>query len=366
MSRWHPPLHQLVPSLVSEDAVGSHTLAVRDLLREAGYRSEIYAEEIRVPGALGVRPWREARLRDRLERPRYIYQGSIASNMADFLATRADRAVVNYHDVTPAPLVERWDPALGLLLRRAVAELATLSRRAHGVIATSATTEGVLLAAGVVHTTVVPPLVDGAAFSAPPDPARLAALAARKRDGGADWLFVGRLTPHKGQDVLVGALAAARRAGRPADRLWLVGRPGPPAYVAALREHVARLGLVGAVELTGPVSAGELAAHYASADVFVCASAHEGFCVPVLEAMSRDLPVVAYAAGAVPDTMGDGGVLVAERRPSALAAAVRVVLADPAARARLVAAGRRRSAALDPAKTRSAFLEALAGLGWHP
>lgn len=366
MSPRRPPLHQLVPSLAAQDAVGYHTLAVRDLLREAGYRSEIYAEEIKVPPALGIRSWREARLRDRLEQPLYLYQGSIASDMVDFLLARADRVVVNYHDVTPARLVERWDPTLGLLLRRAASELRTLCRRAHGVIATSPTTEGVLVAAGVTHTTVVPPLVDEAAFSAPPDAARLDELAARKGDGGADWLFVGRLTPHKGQDVLIGALAAARRAGRPHDRLWLVGHPGPPAYVAGLREYAARLGLEGAVELTGPVSSGELAAHYASADVFVCASAHEGFCVPILEAMARGLPVVAVAAGAVPDTMGDGGVLVAERRPSALAAAVGVVLSHPSARARLVDAGRRRSAALQPAATRAAFLRTLAGLGWRP
>jgi glycosyltransferase involved in cell wall biosynthesis len=97
------------------------------------------------------------------------------------------------------------------------------------------------------------------------------------------------------------------------------------------------------VHLTGPVSDEELAAYYATADVFVCASDHEGFCVPVVEAMGLGVPVVAFASTAVPGTVGAGGLLLDDKSPVALATAVHRVMSDPDLRAMLGAAGRARA-----------------------
>src|SRR5205823_10965495 len=110
--------------------------------------------------------------------------------------------------------------------------------------------------------------------------------------------------------------------------LRLVGAPSSERYLDALHELVVALNLGEAVEITGGVSPGELAAHYRAADVFVCVSEHEGFCVPLLEAMHHRLPIVAYAAAAVPETLADAGVLLSTKDPLTVAAAVHRVLAE--------------------------------------
>jgi glycosyltransferase involved in cell wall biosynthesis len=148
----------------------------------------------------------------------------------------------------------------------------------------------------------------------------------------------------------------------PSARLWLVGGSSSDAYVRAVRGLVEALGLEGAVRLTGSVSPAALAAYYAAADVFVCASDHEGFCVPLLEAMHSGLPVVAYASSAVPETLGGAGVCLPEKSPGVVAAAVWRVVSDAGLRGRLVAAGRRRLEDFAPERTRATFATAIGAL----
>ena len=184
-----------------------------------------------------------------------------------------------------------------------------------------------------------------------------------KDDGGRDWLFVGRVAPNKCQQDLVAALAAHRRAYGSRDRLHLVGASMFASYSFALERFVAALGLEDAVEMTGPVSPGAFGAYYRAADVLVCVSEHEGFCVPVIEAMHHDVPVVAFAAGAVPETVGNGGLVLDRKDPETVAVAVERVLGDEAVRTALVASGRARCAELDPAKARAQFVDAVEQAG---
>jgi glycosyltransferase involved in cell wall biosynthesis len=149
------------------------------------------------------------------------------------------------------------------------------------------------VAAGYRATTVVPILLDPGEFDREVDAATLDRLRSATAAGGASWLFVGRVVPNKAQHDVVKAFAAYRRVFDPHARLRLVGGTSLPAYADAVARYVDALGLGGAVELTGPVDPGVLSAHYRAADVFVCLSDHEGFCVPILEAMHHDLPIVA-------------------------------------------------------------------------
>src|SRR5205807_7237378 len=139
----------------------------------------------------------------------------------------------------------------------------------------------------------------------------------------------------------VKAFAAYRAMYDPAARLWLVGRSSSDTYVDAVHGFVAALGLEGAVTITGGVAAAELEAHYRAAGVFVCLSDHEGFCTPLIEAMGHDVPVVAFASSAVPETLGTppAGVLLPRKTPPFVAAAVQRVLTDGPLRAALVDAG---------------------------
>lgn len=334
-----PAVHQFVPALIPRDATGSHTLLLRQALRAAGWRSEIFAEavhdELKDEGHPVDRYADVARPGDVL-----VYQFSTSSMVAEYLLGRPERLVLDYHNVTRPELCEPWDPAGARRSAEAFEQLEQLAPRAALGMADSAFNEEDLRRAGCQNTAVVPVLVDLERLGPAPDERVLGHLA--EAGEGADWLFVGRVVPSKAQHQLVEALWAYRRLYDPRARLHLVGPAPIPGYLAALRAFVDDLGLDEAVRLAGEVSDAALAAYFATADVYVSLSVHEGFGVPLLEAMAAGVPVVARRAGAVPATVADAGLVLERAEPGCVAAAVHRVLADPVLRDRMVAAGRRR------------------------
>ena len=158
------------------------------------------------------------------------------------------------------------------------------------------------------------------------------------------------------------ALAAARAHGDPDATLEIVGRPATGSYVRALHRYVAELGLDDAVSFTGHASDAAVADAYAHADVLVVTSEHEGFGVPVVEAMAAGLPIVAFDQGALPEVVGGAGVLVTDKDPYALAAAIGALVADRARRAALVTAGNERLAALGLDEAADRFVSLLCDL----
>lgn len=346
-------IHQFLPSLAPRDAIGIHTVTVRSILREMGLRSEIYADLIHPEVRHLARPFQGhcPSKGDLL-----LYQASIGSRVADYLCSRPETKLVNYHNITPAASLARWEPALVAELelgRRQLVRLAPLSLHA---VADSSFNEAELIESGYASTSVAPiqlhldqpePESDGRCL------ARLART--RAREGGADLLFVGRIVPNKAQHDLVRTLALYRRLFDPRARLHLVGGVTSQTYLHSLRGLVERLGLGDSVDIAGPVSAGDLFAYYRSADVFVCLSDHEGFCLPLVEAMHHSLPIVAYEAAAVPETLGGAGVLVGARDPLTVSVALARVLGDAGLRKSLAVASARRLGELSPSRIRAAF-----------
>jgi glycosyltransferase involved in cell wall biosynthesis len=225
-----------------------------------------------------------------------------------------------------------------LLAQTQMRELAP--RTALG-LAVSSFNEAELRQAGFRRTAVVPPaaIVAAGTGSRPSRPPA--------RQAGGRWVTVGRLAPNKAIELAVMALLVSRAHDDPAATLEVVGRPVVPSYTAALHRFVDDMGLHRAVTFAGAVSDAALVDVLDRADVLVTTSRHEGFGVPVLEAMTVGLPVVASADGALPEVVGDAGVLVEDRDPYALAHAVARVQGDGDLRAALVAAAARRIAALD-------------------
>jgi len=224
-------------------------------------------------------------------------------------------------------------------------------------VADSAYNESELVALGYRGTAVVPLLIDMHAKSDEPDPALAESLARRKeRQGGADLLYVGKISPHKAPHDLVKMLDVLRRTDDPHARLHMVGSPLGEAYEPALRSFIEELGLADAAFLPGSVTGAELEAYYQAADVFVCASDHEGFCVPLAEAMGHGVPIVAYGVTAVPETVGSAGLVLPDKSPVAFAAAVARVLRDATLRRVLTAAGRARADSFDLAASTQRFL----------
>lgn len=353
-------VHQFVPRF-EPGAVGAAIRDGRAALRAAGHASEVFADEVDERfAALGAIP---ASRYDGAARPGdirgdvIVYHLAIGATMAERLRIRSERLVVAYHNVTPAAFLEPWDPGLGPAVTWGRRQLVDLAPRAALGIGDSVYSERELIDAGYTQTTTVPVLFDPKLLTAP-DPDVVARLAMSKR--GTDWLFVSRVAPNKAQHDIVRAFALYRRSHDPSARLWLPGASASDRYSAALRGYVEALGLVDAVGFPGDVAPETLAAYYAAADVFVCLSDHEGFGVPLLEAWGHGLPVVAYAAAAVPETAGDAALLLPDKSAATVAAAVARVVDDEELRAHLVHNGRRRlTAEFDPASVRARFVAAI-------
>lgn len=333
-------LHQWVPSFAPRDAIGGHARQVQRVVREQmGLESEIFVVDAQAPVKAMSTSYKRHRL-DPTGRSAILYHLSVGSEMVAALLERPEPLIVDYHNVTPAAFFDAWEPSAAYSVSLGRRQISQLARRSTAAMADSAYNEDELIQAGFGRTGVVPILLDTATFDRDVDDA----TARRLGNGGPLWLFVGRVSPNKAQHDLVLAFAAYRRLVDPTARLAVVGGVASHAYEIALRKLVAELGLGDAVELTGSVSDAELGAWYAAADVFVCLSDHEGFCVPLLESMWNEVPIVAFASTAVPETLGPGGLLLGDKSPVPVAVAVDRVLGEAAVRDALVAAGRARIA----------------------
>ncbi|MDQ1360279.1 MAG: hypothetical protein QOJ44_656 [Acidimicrobiaceae bacterium] len=326
-------IHQFVPMLHRHDAVGEHTMALRDLLHRQGVPSKIYSQIPDPHTAEETTPYleyeAEAEPGDVL-----VYQFATESAMAGWLLKRVEPLVVNYHSVTPPEFFAPWNLGITQIQAACLHELDLIAPAATLGIAVSEFDRAELIAAGCPSTVVIPVLT--AARPLPP-----ADLAFRRwiesRSGSTTWLSVGRLVPNKSHHLAIAALFAYRMSTDPSATMVVVGSPAEPHYAVALRHYAAQLGLHDAVSFLSGISEAELAACYDAADVLVMLSAHEGFGVPLVEAMRQGLPVVAHDGGAVAEVLGDVGVLLSGTEPLQVAAAVRAVLSDPEGRKQALA-----------------------------
>jgi glycosyltransferase involved in cell wall biosynthesis len=349
-------IDQVLPCLASRDAIGVHTVALCDALRAAGFDSDIFYGSSTPDFAHLGQPIVDL---GRTGRNRWLlYQAAIGSPVFDVLAARSEPKLVNYHNIAPAPLFHGWAPELCYELELGRAQLEWLAPETRFAVADSAYNESELLAAGYKETAVVPLLIDmsGSASESPETSDR---LLRGKAAGGADLLFVGKVSPHKAPHDLVKMLAVLRRLYDPLARLHLVGTPLGERYQEALLAFIDDLGLADAVFVTGSVDIAQLESYYRAADVFVCASEHEGFCVPLIEAMGHGVPVVAYGVAAIPETVAGAGLVLAHKDPLLFASAVARVLDDEDLRAELRRAGTARLADFSLERSRPRFVDLL-------
>ncbi|MCL2393112.1 MAG: glycosyltransferase family 4 protein [Acidimicrobiaceae bacterium] len=354
-------IDQYVPGFMKHDAIGNHSLQIRSLLRGRGIESDIYSESIDPRVASEARSYHEAR-----PQPGdvVIYHSSTHSGIAEWLTEHAARGVTvvsDYHNITPSSYFRRWEPAAAESMDLARSEFEAMAPIVGLAMADSQFNEKDLVAAGYARTATAHLLVDLEEYHRAPDGRTLDRLRRQKERGGANWLFVGRIAPNKCQHDIIGAFAAYRRFFDPLARLTLVGGATAVRYLRALEQLAESLELGDSVTIADAVPFPDLLAHFSAADVFVCLSEHEGFCVPVLEAMELGIPVVAFDAAAVPETLAGSGVLLPNKDPWVVANAVAGLLADADRRMQLVAAARERARELSLPVTSAAFLRILTG-----
>lgn len=339
-------VHQVIVGAALGDAITTEALLLQQALRAAGHRSELFGYHRDETMASRVRHITEyERVVDSSDAVIVLHASISERAVFELAMRRLERLVVRYHNITPAEFFAPWDPDHAVLLARGREELRALRDRAAAAIAVSRFNEAELLALGYTKTSVVPLLTSvGALLEASSSQLSLPPSLAGAE--GPMLLFVGRVAPNKGHVACMQALHVLQTYHNPRAQLVFAGGGEVAAYRAMLNRGAGELGL--RCVFTGKVSVAELAALYRRAAVFLCMSEHEGFCAPVVEAMALGLPVVARAAAAVPETLADAGVLLADDDPSIAAEAVLHVLDDAGLRTELIERGRARAATLAP------------------
>ncbi|MBN1922337.1 MAG: glycosyltransferase family 4 protein [Anaerolineae bacterium] len=347
-------VHQIMPELLYGDAIGNQALKLRGLLREWGYESEIYAlhRDRRLAYAgRDVRSYRGS------AETLLIYHYSISSVLTDFVKQLPDRVVVYYHNVTPAAYLNGYNPGLAALLRRGREELSKLSGASYALAASPYNSEE-MTSLGFPDVSVLPYFVYFDELQASAVNAAGREIVARY--GSPEWvnlLFVGRIVPNKRQDDLIRLFSYYHCLINPRSRLFLVGSDAnAPGYKMELEILVEALGLSDAVHFVGPVGLREgLGGYFKAASVFVCMSEHEGFCVPLLEAMAFEKPVLAFKAAGVPSTLGQAGLMVTQKRYDVLGELLELLVTDRALRQSVVSQQKRRLADFSPNRVTNTF-----------
>ena len=358
-------VHQFHPVLASGDAMSNHVFALERKLREWGHQPASYAIEAK-PGVTGVLPYRRL---FRTVRPEdlLILHYSMGHEVFDQLVKLPGRKVLVYHNVTPPEFFSGINPHAAAFAQLGRTQLRSLVGKVDLAVGVSEYNRRELADAGFEPTATVPILIDWDALAVPPDEGVLAAWGGGARGAGnagnaaagnaaagnaaagnagrTTLLFVGRVSPNKRHDDLIRMLAYYRRCIDPKAHLLLVGSyRDQPQYHARVASLARELGLADAVTFTGPVPVSHLVAYYASASVFISLSEHEGFCVPLLEAMHFRLPIVAYDAAAVGETAGDAAILLPRKDLAEAAEACALAIESGELRRSLIAAGERRVA----------------------
>jgi glycosyltransferase involved in cell wall biosynthesis len=297
-------VNQWVPSAHKGDAVGDHALRLRDRLRAWGHDANVFA--IRIDEALehDVLPWTEPEARDG---DVTMLHFASASEMSGAFGTVPGRRVLHYHNVTPARFFAPFDEGLARQAVEARRQLADLAGRVDLAAGASDYSRRELEDLGFQRTAVLPILLDLDRLRNTPG---VPALEWMLQDGLTNILFVGRLAPNKRLEDHIRLAEHYKRYVDVAYRFIFVGRQDAvPGYFPAVQAMVATYRMLPErFWFTGPVSDNDLATYYRNAHAYVSLSEHEGFCVPLVEAMAMDVPVLAYGETAVPETLGGAGV----------------------------------------------------------
>jgi glycosyltransferase involved in cell wall biosynthesis len=327
-----PAVHQVLATLGYGDAIGHEVLGIQRTLRQAGYESDIFVETADRRLEPLTRDYRElvdASRPDNL----LLHHFSIGSKASRTAYALPDRMALIYHNITPPEYFVGVHRTLARQCFRGRRELGAYVDRCDIALGDSEFNRQDLSALGFPRTDVLPVVPDFSHLEFAPN----RFVADQFDDEWTNVLFVGRVIANKKIEDLIRSFHAYQSTFNPRSRLLIVGVFSLfERYIAALNHLVEELG-VREVHFVGHVTDAELVAYYEVADVFLCASEHEGFCVPLVEAFYKRVPVLAYAATAVPATMDGAGVLFAQKDPLYVAGLMDAIISDAALQDEIVA-----------------------------
>ncbi len=330
-------IYQLLPGFAYGDAISNQAIIIRDYLRQKGYVSEIITEHLDPGMAHEASLFKDEK--GIIAGNGLIYHHSIGAGLTDFVIQHAGPKALVYHNVTPPAMVCDNDPALAAILEQGIQDLQVLAPHFTVSVGDSQFNSQDLEDNGFLSPSVLPIVVPPEKWNIPADPFMMDRL----QDGKDNILFVGRLIANKCQHDLIEAFAAYH-AMYGNSRLILVGGfIKEERYYQSLKKQVVDAGLKENVLFAGKVPDSILHACYRCSHLFWSMSDHEGFGVPLIESMWFDMPVFAYKSSAVPETLGEGGLLFTDKEDwQQLAATARLLMHDADLRDTVIAGQRLR------------------------
>jgi len=330
---------QILPSLSFGDAIGNDTLAINKLLISHGYETGIYAGGIHqnVKDRTGVYLLSEL---PKLEKNDVIiYHLATSSTFHDELPDLACKKIAIYHNVTPPEFFIEYNPVFYYSCKDGLDEVRQLRGAFDYCLAVSDYNKKDLIRYGYkCPIDIRPILIPFSDYEKTPSKQ----VVEKFSDGKTNIVFVGRIVPNKKFEDVIAAFSCYKKCYDSDARLILVGSSeGMEVYQQRLESFVDELGAEDVI-FTGKIPFDEILAYYKTADALLCMSEHEGFCVPLIEAMFFDVPIIAYASSAIPYTLADSGVLLHEKNPLITAGLINRVVNDKELKDKIIAGQRER------------------------
>lgn len=337
-------IDQVLPGFNRGDAMSNEARLLRRFFTEQGYNSDIFAEHIQPQTREEATP--VAQFFRRTPPELTIYHYGIGTPITQQLRRWPGHKLMIYHNVTPPHYFRGVNNEMARLCQQGRSDLYVERHRYDAVWACSDFSRRELMRMGFERVRHMPIPLNWAEYNQEPDRQTLRAL---NDLPGPHILFVGRISVNKRQDDIVRAFAVFKAFHHPDAHLWLVGTPiGQERYLQDVAALVSRLKLDASVHFIGHAHFAELLAYYQGSDLFFSMSEHEGLGIPWLEAMHFGLPVVAYAAAALPETIGSGGILFREKAFDEIAGLMARVLQDAVLRDKIIAEGHKRALSFAP------------------
>ncbi len=314
---------QLFSSLSYGDAISNDILAIYGIIKASGYKTNIYAEKIdpRIPSELAE----DFSAYKPQESDLIILHIGGATKLNEWIKTVKCRKIMIYHNITPPEFFNGYNNKSADYCRRGLEQVKSLNCTFDMVFACSEFNRQNLLEMGYTcKINVLPILIPFDDYKKQPDMSVLN----KYDDDYANIIFLGRVVPNKKSENVISAFSAYQKNYNKKSRLFLVGNPDNcENYSEKLKEYAKKLNVKNVI-FTGHTRFDEILSYYKLSDLFLCMSEHEGFCVPLVEAMFFNIPIVAYASSAIPWTLNGSGFLLEEKNPELTAAVMNRILTD--------------------------------------
>lgn len=329
-------IHQLMAGFSYGDAISNHARWIRNHLQALGYKSEIFAEHLDPRAAHEAK---KPHAKSIGQHAGLIYHHSIGCEVTEYAIAHPGTKCLIYHNITPAEFFRSYRPDVAKLLEQGRAELTQLAQHFPISVGVSAYNASELAASGFTEPSILPIPIDPKKWDMAADPELMRQL----QDGKTNLLFVGRISPHKRQDHLVEAFANYLTMDREARLILIGGGDINDPYYHHVTSLIHRLSVTNYVMIPGHVNDAQLLAFYRTAHLFWSMSEHEGFCVPLVEAMWFDVPILAYKSSAIPETLGAAGLMFNTKEDLVrVAALAKILIKNSALKTKVIDAQRKR------------------------